>query len=140
MSHRRGRRTIGPCSGGGGLALGGGSGRGGGGGGGGRRRGCWSLMRGRRRGFGRLPGARNGLEAGVVVGRGHGDGVSSNGRSARGMLGAMRGQCAVCQAVNAWIALRSGSQRRLGGVAQYAARSRWTTPQRRVVAVDAGEL
>jgi hypothetical protein len=130
---RRGRRTGRACRrcGGGALVRGG------------HRGCCWCLQRGRRRGrFCRLQSARERLEAGVVIGRGHGDGCASDGSSARGMLGAVRGvgmrdvlfggEC------SAWTPARPGSQRRLG--AQYAARSRWTTPQRRGFAVDAGEL
>jgi hypothetical protein len=109
-----------------------------------RRSGCWSLVRGRRcRGLGRLEGARDGPEAGVV-GRDHGDGDAlwSNGsRRARGMLGAVRGRRgAVRWAVNACTPARPGGQTRLGSGLQDAARSRWTAPQRQVVAGDAREL
>jgi hypothetical protein len=59
------------------------------------------------------------------------------------MLGAVRGEGlndvlfggGEC---SAWTPARPGSQTRLG--AQYAARRRWTAPQRRGFAVDAGEL
>jgi hypothetical protein len=130
--HRRGRRT-GPCRrcGGGALVRG--------------HRGCWCLGRGRgrRRGLCRLQRARERLEAGVVIGRGHGEWSAADGSSARCMLGAVRSvgmKDVLSAAVNAyaWTPARPGSPRRLG--TQYAARSRWTTPQRRVFAVDAGEL
>jgi hypothetical protein len=79
--HRCGRRTVGFCSGGVLFLLG-------------RTGGCWSIRRGRHRGLGRLQCARYGLEAGVVGLRSHCGALSSN-DSARGMLGAMRDDCAV---------------------------------------------